>query len=73
MDLEHRIENLEKNNQRLSMHNATLRETVDYLMEEEKKREDKDKYDKLKERYEELMKEIKEIENDMKFYKKESF
>lgn len=70
MELEQRMEKLEKNNQVLHMHNSALREHVDYLMMEDKKREDKEKYEKLQERHDNLMKELKEIENDMKFYKK---
>lgn len=63
MEMEQKIKKLEKTNE-------LFHEQMDFLMVEEKKREDKDKYDKLKKRHDELMIELKEIENDMKFYKK---
>lgn len=70
MEMEQRMEKLEKNNQALYMNNSVLREQIDCLMMEDKKREDKEKLEKLQERHDNLMKELKEIENDMKFYKK---
>ena len=72
MDMEQKIEKLEKSNKVLTHHNETLRETVDYLMEEQHKREDMKKYQSLKKRQEELMNELREIENDMKFYEKDN-
>lgn len=61
---------LEQRLQKVEDENKVLREQVEFLMIEDKKREDKDKHDKLKERHDALMKEIREIENDMKFYEK---
>lgn len=67
-----RINKLESDNKVLHEHNSALREHVDFLMVEDKKREEQEEMEVKKERYIELMKEIREIENDMKFWRKEN-